>query len=312
MENQKQKAKKENKRFIVILVSVILSALIVLEGSYKVGITTFSPSKFISQTFKISAINSSSTLVQFLAVGQGDCTIIKVKDKCIVIDFGLEDDRKTVYKALRRLGVEDIDLAVVTHLHKDHFGGFLNLHDQIKIKNIVVSKSGGDDTDEALAKEFFAKIEKHNINLIEPYVGLKETFESGSLEILYMDEKSREENNRSLFVSVIIDSVGFLFTGDASSDIEKDFLNKYPGFKTDFLKLGHHGSSSSSSDDFIEKLSPRLTVASCGYNNYYNHPSNKTISNLNDKNVKYLRTDLDGDITVDFLEDKVTITTKRR
>lgn len=312
MENQNKKALIRNKRLLVILVASFLIVLIILECLYSLGAVSFSFSNFLDETFNVSAVNNRSTLVQFVSVGQGDCTIIKEKDKCAVIDFGPEDDTKAVYKALRRLGVEDIDLAVVTHLHKDHFGGFLNLPKQINIKNIIVSKSGGDDTDEVLAKEFYGEIEKHNINLIEPYVGLKESFESGSLEILYMNENSNEENNRSLFISVIIDNVRFLFTGDANSDTEHDFLNKHQNFKTNILKLGHHGSGSSSSGEFIEKLSPILTIASCGYNNYYNHPSSKTILNLNDKNVKYLRTDLDGDITVDFLEDKVTITTKRR
>lgn len=309
---EKQKENVDKKRVLILLVAVLLCVIIFLEVAFNFGVIHFSLSDFLLKTFSSGATDNESTLVQFLNVGQGDCTIIKVKDNCAVIDFGPEDDSKRVYKGLKKLGVEDVDLAVVTHLHKDHFGGFLNLPRFINVKNMVVSNIGADDMDKELCDEFFKTTEQYKVKVSEPNLPMKYELGEASLEIFYEGEDQKSENNRSLIILVRVGDAKLLFTGDAEGEVEKEIIEKFPNLTADVLKLGHHGSNTSTTSEFISKINPSIAVASAGYNNFYNHPSDKTVGRLENAGIKYYRTDLDGNITLYFDKNKILVETERQ
>jgi competence protein ComEC len=312
MQKEKQKIILSKKAVAVVILSFAILTLLFIEASYKFGVINFSPSKYLENQFGTRAYDNQSTLVRFLDVGQGDCTIIKVKDKCAVIDFGVEDDFKVVYKALKELGVEKIDVAFITHLHKDHIGGFLNLPNLISVDNIVVNESAAEDFDKEQTERFFDLIEKYNINKITPTVGSSINLGGAAIEILYADNSAEKENNRSVVLKLNIEDAEILFTGDGEKSVEEELINLYPNLSADILKLGHHGSATSTNEEFIKQINPIVAVASSGYNNFYNHPSEMTISRLEEENIKYYRTDLDGDITITFAENSIKVETERR
>jgi competence protein ComEC len=312
MQKEKQKITLSKRAAVIVVLIFAVVSLVFVEAAYNYGVIGFSPTNYLETKLSTRAYNDETCLVRFLDVGQGDCTIIKVKDKCAVIDFGLEDDYKRVYKELKKLGVENIDVAFITHLHKDHIGGFLNTVKLIDVDNIVVNKTAAEDFDKEQATRFFNSIEKYNINQIIPVMG--DTFHLGeaNIKVLYKTEKADDENNRSVALLLSIDEFTFLFTGDGEKDFEKELIRLYPNLTTDVLKLGHHGSATSTSEEFIRQINPVVTVASCGYNNLYNHPSDEVISRLNAEGIKYYRTDLDGSITVTFDENRILVNTERQ
>lgn len=303
---QKQKEIGFNyKKPIIIFLSFILCFVILVETACLIGVISFSPTKYVFESISAGAYNKTDTLVEFLDVGQGDCTVIKVKDKCAVVDFGPPDDCKTVYKGLKKLGVEKIDLAFVTHLHNDHFGGLLSLLNNVSVENLVISSSGAEDMDSALFNNLINSVLDKKVKIISPVEGMSFSLNNASFRVVYHNPDAKEENNRSIAVSAEIENRKILFTGDLNGEGEAELINRCKNLDADVLKLGHHGSKTSANIPLLEITTPVITIASCGYNNLYNHPAKDLIKRLENKGIKYYRTDLDGSIKLYFENNKI-------
>ena len=175
------------------------------------------------------------------------------------------------------------------HGDADHMGEAINLVNNFKVENVIFNCGPYNDLESKLIKV----LEKKNINY---YSCIKElNIDKYKLQFLNTKEYDNENDNSSV-IYFNYEGYKFLFMGDASTEIEKDILEKYNLEDIDFLKVGHHGSNTSSSDEFINSINPNYSVISVGKNNRYGHPKESVLNILS--NSKIYRTDLDGSIEI--------------
>ena len=245
--------------------------------------------------------------VNFLNVGQGDCILIEAPKKYnILIDGGgtplstFDVGGKVVIPYLRRKGISEINLLILTHPNLDHLEGLLPVLREFKVGMVLDS---GLICDISEYREFISIIKEKNILYHQAKVGDNFVF-SKNLEMLllnplYTSNLSNESdfNNASIVIKLFYKNADFLFTGDVEEDAEKRMLIWQNILKSDVLKVAHHGSSSSSSLEFLEKVNPIIAVISVGKNNF-GHPSEKIIKRLKDKNIPVYRTDQNGTVII--------------
>lgn len=227
----------------------------------------------ITALYAIPIENRLTSEVSFVNVGQGDCTLIRYHQKTVLIDTGgltyNDIANGTLIPYLRKKRIYKIDAVFITHYDYDHYGALENLQKEYKVANVY---------------DYYSSF-PISVN------GL--TFNNYNI----YGTTSNEENDRSLVLSFNILNKDFLIMGDAPSWIENKIMNDYDKIPCDILKLGHHGSDTSSSDRFIQYTSPEIAIVSCGKNNKFGHPSKSVVNILNKYHIPIRRTDLEGTIT---------------
>ncbi len=266
-------------------------------------------------------IKEGDLQLHYIYVGQGDCTAIKLPDgKTMLIDAGEETDAELIMTYLDGVffdnGKQVIDYFVITHTDLDHIGGAVKLLETYDVKTVyrpmVTSKTEEDTagvlevTTKAWDKTVAAFAHADNVVTIEKdlaieYVDAQDATNSysftfyGPIEDYYSDT-----NDYSPVMVLENNNKKYMFTGDASDSIEKDFLDAYSSmlaeFDVDVLKAGHHGSNTSSCEEFLDVVKPEYAIISCGIDNKYGHPHNEVISAFEDAQAQILRTDVSGSI----------------
>ena len=249
-------------------------------------------------------VNQPYLEVTFFDVGQGDAIFIETpQGHQILIDSGPGS------AVLEKLGTEmpfydrTIDLIVLTHPEYDHYSGFIEVLKRYKVENILWT---GVLRNTAEFREWQKLIEEEKANIYIAWSGqkikcLKPSFKQFSLDILFPFEsleglEVNGANNTSVVTRLTYGNNSFLFTGDISKKIERELVDK--GIDSDVLKVSHHGSKTSSAQEFIKEVSPEIAVIQCGKDNKYGHPSQETLDILEKYGINILRTDLDGDIKI--------------
>lgn len=286
------------KRTLIILLLAVFILPIALELSAIFGVVTTSPNQMLFE-FLFKKEQESYDYVEFLNVGQGDSTLINSNGSVAVIDFGVVEDGDRIYKNLARKNIKEISLAVITHHHSDHMGGFLRLAKKIKINTLVINNSNASDGEKELYNEVIALAKQKKINLILPKEGSSFEIGNAKLNVLRCNTTAEQENNRSVISLLQICNKSFLFTGDSEADEENELIKSY-SIRADVLKLGHHGSKNASSEQFLNSIKPQIAVASCGYDNMYKHPANDTLERLENRGIKLYRTDLNQNVLFGF------------
>lgn len=234
---------------------------------------------------------------EFMYVGQGDCTILKDKNKCYFIDAGSNTFSPTGKKILNQLSYENIqriDGIYISHMDYDHMGAILEIADQIPIQSIIISKYC--DQNENYDK-IIDTANKNNINIV--YVDQsysKSLTKNMIIDLVCLDSESDSNNNSSPVYRVSYDNKRILFTGDIDSETEKNFLSY--NIRADILKVPHHGSKYSSSREFLTAVNPYIAINFAGYNNIYKHPSPETLKLYNEMKIPFLSTEKDGMIKI--------------
>ncbi|HBF7900723.1 MBL fold metallo-hydrolase [Clostridioides difficile] len=245
--------------------------------------------------------------IHMIDVGQGDSILVQTPtNKNILIDGGDEDSENIIISYLRQKRIKTIDIIIATHPDSDHIGSLDNVIKKFNVNSIYMPEQSTDSeayqnlinscTDKNLSIQYLYKNDVLNIdNNINIYV----------LSPSYIQEES---NLNSIVFKLTFNDNSFLFMGDAEEENEKEILHSFKLNNINFIKIGHHGSNSSSSLEFIKKISPDIAAISCGYKNQYGHPHRKVIDNLKQNHVSIYRTDRIGDIV--FYSDGEIIFTK--
>jgi len=245
--------------------------------------------------------------VTFIDVGQGDCILIEAPNKInILIDGGgtpqsnFDVGNKIVIPYLRRKGINEIDLLILTHPHLDHLEGLLPIIKELKVDAVLDS---GLISDLPEYKEFISLIQKKGIPYHQAKVGDNFIF-NNNLEIfllnpLYSSDfyNDSDFNNASIVVKLFYKNADFLFTGDIEETNEKKLLIWDNILQSDILKVAHHGSATSTNLEFLDKVDPSIAVITVG-KNIFGHPSQKVIERLKDRNIKIYRTDENGTVII--------------
>ncbi len=252
-----------------------------------------------------SRILITNSFITYLDVGQGDCIILVFpKGKVILIDTGgnfynkgnISDNKIIPY--LNSLGISKIDTIVLTHGDYDHMGEAINLVENFKVEKVIFNCGEFNE----LEKELINVLDKKKISY---YSCIKElNIDKNKLYFLNNKDYGNENDNSSV-IYTNLNNHKFLFMADASVDVEEELMEKYNFQDLDVLKVGHHGSKTSSSKSFIDSIKPKYSVISVGKNNRYNHPNDNVLDNL--KNSKIYRTDQDGSVMFKIDKDKLKI-----
>ncbi len=226
------------------------------------------------------SIPGSELEVHFIDVGQGDSELIVTPTgDTVLIDAGVSKAGYKVVKYLQDLGVDDIDLFVATHYDSDHIGGSHDVFNVYDVKSVMMLDA---EKDTATVRRFKEDVENEESEIIYAERGYE--FSYGSVEFLVMSPEKADDggNNDSIVLRMDYGESRYLFTGDAEKKAEREMIEFYgaDGLDSDVLKVGHHGSNTSSSPDFLSAVSPEIAVISCETGNSYGHPHTITLTRL--------------------------------
>ena len=262
-------------------------------------------------TLPLTSCNKYKDLlsINIIDVGQGDCILISTpENKNILIDGGDENSERVIKSYLKKRKIKKLDIVIATHFDKDHIGSLDYIIDKFNIGKVYTSK----DIDKSQAYNNLIKsCRNKNLNFEILKKGDKIRI-TKDINIIVLNPSYIQENKNlnSIAINLSYINMDFLFTGDCEESNEVDMINSYDLENVDFLKIAHHGSSSSSSDKFIKETSPDIAVISCGYKNQYGHPHKSTLDTLNKYKVKTFRTDINGDLV--FYSDGYKIFTTKK
>lgn len=233
-------------------------------------------------------LNSNFEVVMF-EVGEADCHLIKYpyNKNTILIDTGKNEYKikNEVIPYLKSIGIKKIDYLIITHGDEDHIGGSITLINNFQVKNVILNK--GTFTD--LEKELIKNLNKKKI----PYqININKINLSNHTIYLLNNTKYNNENDNSIITYFTYQKYKFLYMGDASINTEDNLLENYNLNNISILKVGHHGSNTSSSKDFISQINPSISLISVGENNIYHHPNKEVINNLSKSRI--YRTDINN------------------
>lgn len=247
-----------------------------------------------------------SLSVRFFDVGQGDAALILCSGKSMLIDGGEPSASSTVYTYLKKAGVSRLDYLVCTHADEDHVGGLSGALTAVPVGAVLAPETGADTR---AYQSFKQKAYDQGLEITHPKPGTSFDLGGSTVQVLGpISEDTSERNNTSLVLKISFGQTSFLFTGDAEFDEEHDILEQGYDLSASLLKVGHHGSASSTSYRFLREVMPEYAVISVGKNNTYGHPTDEVLSRLSDAGVKVYRTDLQGDIIATSDGISVTIT----
>lgn len=244
----------------------------------------------------INTSNKSNELkVHYIDVGQGDSILVQTKDKNILIDSGTRKSSDNLINYLKKQHIKKLDYVIATHPHEDHIGGMPKVIDEFEIGNFYAPKKTANTK---IFKDMILQLKKKNlkINVAKKGISLDLSNDSSLDFLAPVKDNYENTNDYSAVIKLTHGNAKFLFTGDAEKASEKDILNSNVDLSSNVLKVGHHGSHSSSSKEFLDKVNPKMAIISCGKNNDYGHPHKETMKELKKRNIEIYRTDIDGNI----------------
>lgn len=238
----------------------------------------------------------SDLKVHYIDVGQGDAILIQKDGESMLIDAGENVSGERVVNYLREEGISRLDYAIGTHPHSDHIGGLDRVIQEFDIGKVILPKvSHTSKTYEDVLKA----IQEKELKITTPRVG--DTYELGDAQWTILsprEEKYESLNDYSVAIRLVYKDNSFLFTGDAEVEPEREMVenSKTLPITAEVLKVGHHGSSTSTSPEFLEKVNPKVAIIQLGEDNSYGHPHRETMEKLNQKGIEVYRTDQNGTI----------------
>jgi beta-lactamase superfamily II metal-dependent hydrolase len=256
---------------------------------------------------KEAVFDAPTMQAHFIDVGQGDSCLVKLPDgKRVLIDAGDTAAAEDVIRHIRGEGVKKIDYVIATHPHADHIGALSQVIKTFEIGSIYMPKAS--HTTRAFESLLVAISDKGlKVNTAKAGVLL---FDEGDISAGFLapvGDDYENLNNFSAVLKITYGNVSFLFTGDAEALSEKEMIDSGQNLRSTVLKVGHHGSNTSSTTEFLKAVSPKVAVISCGEGNSYGHPSEKVLKRLQASGIEIYRTDQMGTIKIYSDGEKIII-----
>ncbi len=241
-------------------------------------------------------------MVYFFDVGQSDSILIMAPEYNVLIDAGDNDCADALEKYLDDLGVTTLNCVIATHPHEDHIGSMDMIFDEFEVVNLLMPNAEVDtDTFDATGDYTRMMEGAQEQGTAVTYVKSGDSFSFGELNFLFLAPNATDYNDLndwSLVTKVTYGSTSMILTGDAESVSEKEIIAKYASSELDcdILKSGHHGSSSSSCNEFLDAIDAEIAIISCGTGNKYGHPNQPVLDRYEERGMTVHRTDLEGTI----------------
>ena len=283
--------------FVSVILVLLVIAYFVMDA---MGISIW------SLIYKRDPVEGQVT-VHVIDVGQADSILIETADGYMLIDAGENDSEEALRTYLRNMGISTLKYLVLSHAHADHVGGADMVLNEFKVENIVY-----DNYESCYSSSLVSLINREGANIIDPKT--KDKFNMGEAEftVLFATNDNKDHgddvNDYSIVLRMDFGESSFVFTGDATTAVESTILDSFNKYELDcdFLKSGHHGSSTSSGKKFISTITPEIVAIPCGVDNKYGHPHDSVMATYSEAGAKVYRTDLSG--TLVFVSDGTNIT----
>ena len=236
-------------------------------------------------------------IVHYIDVGQGDCILIQVNNKNLLIDSGPSSSRKDLLDYLEKLNIKKFDYIIATHPHEDHIGNMDTIIKRYSIGSFYSPKVISSST--TFENMISALVDKNlKVNVLKKGFKGIDLGENVKFQVFSPAENlfSDNLNDYSPIIKITFLNNSFLFTGDAEISTEESVLSENNNLNCDILKVGHHGSSTSTSSNFLTSVNPSVAIISVGKNNSYGHPTSELLSLLDYFNIRKIRTDINGTI----------------
>lgn len=288
MSNIKKKKKRHPLRGLLVI--LIIAAL--AYGLYTSSVSPEDTEPTLSS--ELTATGSCEPFeIYFLDVGQGDSALIICDGKAMLIDGGASGQSSKIYSFLKSHGINHLNYIVASHADADHVGGLAGALNYAKADTALCTVT---EHETKSFYNFVKYLNKQGVGITVPDAG--DTFSLGSASFTVIGPKRGEtySDNTSLIIRLVYGETSFLFTGDAEYQDEQVAMKSGFPLESTVLKVGHHGSSSSSSYNFIDCVNPRYAVISVGGDNTYGHPTSRTLGQFEAGGIAVLRTDMQGDI----------------
>lgn len=285
----KKVSKKASKKTNVFTVAVCVLALVLIGSA--LGLWDDD-----SADLEVSPIipDSGEMIVHYIDVGQGDATLLQGPDFNILIDTG-RHDRDEVVPYLEAAGVESLDLLVGTHPHADHIGQMDKVLQSFEVKEVWMS---GEEASSQTFGRILDAILASEASYAEPRAG--ENYQIGSLgiEVIHPEQLIGDLNEGSISMRMTYGQVSFLFTGDAEHRAEQSMLERNHNLSAHIFHLGHHGSSTSNTLEFVERVNPELAIYSAAMDSPYGHPHDEVVALMQELEIPMYGTAVHGHIIV--------------
>lgn len=243
--------------------------------------------------FAVSGDSSSGMEVHFIDVGQGDATLILAGGHAMLIDAGDNSKGTAVQLYLQKQGVERLDYLVLTHTDSDHIGGADVIISKFDIGQIFLDDFKKDNK---TYRELMESMKSRGMTFSTPEAGAEYELGTAVFTIIAPNDTYDDPNNSSIALILDYGENSFLFSGDCEEEAERDILENGMNLDVDVYQAGHHGSRTSSTEEFLDAMSPEYAVISCEEGNSYGHPHAQTLNNLRARRVKVFRTDEQGSV----------------
>lgn len=246
--------------------------------------------------------------IHYIDVDQADAILIISGEHSMLIDAGKNDTEDMLVEYIKEQKITKFDYVIGTHVHEDHIGGMDKIISNFEVENILFPKQ----TTTTKTFENFAKaVKAKNKKLYAPVSGEEFSFGDASFKVLAPNLSEYENaNNYSIVVKLTYKNKSFLFMGDALKQSEEEILSKGYDLKSDVLKIGHHGSKTSTSEEFLNEVSPKAIIISCGKDNDYGHPSKSTMNLIKKMKIPVYRTDESGTIILNTDGESISFNVK--
>ena len=234
--------------------------------------------------------------IHYIDVGQADAALITLGNETMLIDAGDEEHDDDVVQYLKDQGITNLTYAVGTHPHEDHIGGLDSVIRSIEIDTLLLPKA---EHDSPSFNSLLDAMTDENLQAEAPKIG--DTYKLGDANFTILNSvNSTPENlnNSSIVLRLVYGEQSYIFTGDAEKQVEYQMMDSGLPLKSNVLKVGHHGSTTSSLEKFILAVDPDIAIISVGADNSYGHPHEKIVNRLNRLKIKTYRTDLNGTIII--------------
>lgn len=295
---------KRKKKIISSFIILIIVGVFYLFQNYP----TKNQQESINKRVEEAPVTAEERLeVTFIDVGQADSILLENEGHYMLIDAGNNEDGPKLVNYLKNQNVTNFDYVIGTHPHEDHIGGLDNIIENFNIEtfympDVITTTKTFEDVLDALGEK--------NMSLSIPKTNATFKLGDATVKVLYVGTEDESDlNNTSIVLKVTYQNVSFLFTGDASTKVEEQ-LNK-SDLQSTVLKVGHHGSSTATNEEFLNTVNPKYAVISVGVDNQYEHPHTTVLNTLASHNITTYRTDQDGTIKMITDGRKLEITTSK-
>lgn len=299
---------KSDRNKLVKVLGIII--IVVIASFFRIDITDLVLEETINSSQNSISTVEGEFIVHMIDAGQADAFLLIQGEQTALVDCGTRGTGQDVVKYLKELGITKLDYVMGTHPHDDHMGGMYDILCNFDIGTIILPniKSGQVTTIWYLKLMNKIKTEKYHVEYAAK--GDIYNIENTKMQIIAAQKDCKNLNNYSIVTKVSFGEIDMIMTGDAETEVEEEILKSGINLDAEILKLGHHGSDTSSSEEFLDAVDPDYGLISCEVGNKYEHPSKSIMDKLKERNIEIYRTDEAGSVVITITSNDVAFNCK--